>query len=76
MFGVLPEVKKFLKFHEVNEWEGNKFDTGIGVGRAILDIWQVAPAGYAIIDGLWGLHGTGALAAAGTDTVPSTSVDS
>ena len=60
MFGVLPEVKKFLKFHEVNEWEGNKFDTGIGVGRAILDIWQVAPPGYAIIDGLWGLHGTGA----------------
>jgi uncharacterized protein (DUF362 family) len=60
MFGILPEVKKFFKFHELNEWEGNKFDTGIGVGRALLDIWQIAPAGYAIIDGLWGLHGTGA----------------
>lgn len=59
MFGVLPEVKKFMKFHELNEWEGKKFDTGIGVGRALLDIWQIAPAGYAIIDGLWGLHGTG-----------------
>ncbi len=60
MFGVLPEVKKFLKFHEKNIWEDKKFDTGINVGRSILDICQVAPPNYAIIDGLWGLHGPGA----------------
>ena len=59
MFGVLPEEKKFLKFHEINKWEGKTFDTGIGVGRALLDIMQVAPPKYAIIDGLWGLHGRG-----------------
>lgn len=60
MFGVLPEVKKFLKFHEVKSWKGNKYNIGINVGRSVLDICQVAPPDYAIIDGLWGLHGPGA----------------
>ncbi len=60
MFGVLPEVKKFLKFHEIKSWKGHKFNFGINVGRALLDLCQVAPPDYAIIDGLWGLHGPGA----------------
>ena len=59
MFGVLPEVAKFLKFHESFKFEGNKYNTGIGVGRSLLDLCQVAPPDYAIIDGLWGLHGPG-----------------
>jgi uncharacterized protein (DUF362 family) len=59
MFGVLPEVKKFLKFHEIKSWKGNKYNIGINVGRSLLDICQVAPPNYAIIDGLWGLHGPG-----------------
>ena len=60
MFGILPEVEKFKKFHEMNTYDGTKFSTGINVGRSILDICQVAPPNYAIIDGLWGLHGPGA----------------
>jgi len=59
MFGVLPEVKKFLKFHETFSWNGDKYNTGINVGRSLLDLCQVAPPNYAIIDGLWGLHGPG-----------------
>ena len=59
MFGVLPEVKKFKKFHEKKFWNGEPYDVGINVARAILDICQVAPPDYAIIDGLWGLHGPG-----------------
>ncbi|MBS7622163.1 DUF362 domain-containing protein [Candidatus Bathyarchaeota archaeon] len=59
MFGVLPEVEKFKKFHEIKSWKGNKYNIGINVGRAVLDICQVAPPNYAIIDGLWGLHGPG-----------------
>jgi len=60
MFGVLPEARKFKKFHESHTWKDNKVDTGINVGRTLVDICQVAPPNYAIIDGLWGLHGTGA----------------
>jgi len=59
MFGVLPEVKKYLKFHEKVQWGDKKYDTGINVGRALLDLCQVAPPDYAIIDGLYGLHGPG-----------------
>ncbi|MGQ9543574.1 MAG: DUF362 domain-containing protein [Candidatus Bathyarchaeia archaeon] len=59
MFGVLPEAKKYIKFHEKIQWGDKKYDTGINVGRAILDLCQVAPPDYAIIDGLWGLHGPG-----------------
>jgi uncharacterized protein (DUF362 family) len=60
MFGVLPEVRKFPKFHEIKSWNGKKFNIGINVGRSLLDVCQVAPPNYAIIDGLWGLHGPGA----------------
>ena len=59
MFGVLPEVEKFRKFHEIKTWKGNKYNIGINVGRSVLDLCQVAPPNYAIIDGLWGLHGPG-----------------
>jgi len=59
MFGVLPEVGKFRKFHEIKTWKGNKYNIGINVGRSVLDLCQVAPPNYAIIDGLWGLHGPG-----------------
>jgi uncharacterized protein (DUF362 family) len=59
MFGVLPEVKKFKKFHERKFWKGEPYDVGINVARSLLDICQIAPPNYAIIDGLWGLHGPG-----------------
>jgi uncharacterized protein (DUF362 family) len=59
MFGVLPEVKKFKKFHERKIWKGEPYDIGINVARSLLDICQVAPPNYAVIDGLWGLHGPG-----------------
>lgn len=59
MFGVLPEVEKFKKFHERKIWKGASYDVGINVARSLLDICQVAPPNYAIIDGLWGLHGPG-----------------
>jgi len=59
LFGLLPEPNKFPKFHEMREWKGKKYYVAPKVGNACLDVYQVAPPHYAIIDGLWMLHGLG-----------------
>jgi len=60
MYGLLPEVDKFRRYHEMKKWKGRPHDFTIKAANAVLDICQIAPPSYTIIDGLWGLFGTGA----------------
>lgn len=59
LYGILPEAGKFKRYHEMREWEGRSYDLTIKAANAVLDICQVGPPNYAIVDGLWGLFGCG-----------------